>query len=74
MINSRTPTHNAIKRRYQTYFLGPLKLDRSVVEEADGKMEFAAAMLDSIFTEPTQVAEEIKTTHFNARWGFLSTT
>lgn len=67
MIVSRTPTHNAIKRRYQTYFLGPSVLHGSVVEKADRKMEFAATSLDPIFTKPSEVAEEIRNTHFIAR-------
>jgi hypothetical protein len=63
--NLRTPTPNAIKKRYETYFLGLRQSDGSLVELADSRMDSAARGRPRPI--PSVLAEEIKETYFSRR-------
>jgi hypothetical protein len=65
VINLRTPTSNAIKKRYETYFLGLRQSDGSLVELADSSMDSAARGRPR--PEPSELAEEIKNNYFLRR-------
>lgn len=65
VINLRTLTPNAIKKRYETYFLGPRQSDGSLVEQADSRMDSAASSRPR--PTPSELAEEIKNTYFLRR-------
>jgi hypothetical protein len=67
VIYPRTPTGNAIKKRYETYFLGPGQLDGSLVELADTRMDRAASIRPR--PTPSELAVEIKNTYFARRYG-----
>jgi len=61
----RVPTGNAIKKRYETYFLGPGELDGSLVELADAMMD--KAMFEGPKLGASELAEAVKNTYFAKR-------
>jgi hypothetical protein len=61
----RVPTGNAIKKRYETYFLGPGELEGSLVELADAMMD--KAMFEGPKLGPSELAEAVKNTYFAKR-------
>jgi uncharacterized protein YgfB (UPF0149 family) len=69
MVNSRKPVFNAVKKRYETYFLGGVGLgesSRSLVELGDTMMDLAA--MKQLRHTPSQLAEDIKSFYFSNRY------
>jgi hypothetical protein len=65
LFNVRTITPNGIKKRYETYFLGPGQFDGSLVELADSHMDSAAMGRPKPI--PSELAKEIRENYFSKR-------
>lgn len=65
--DSRIPTGNAVKKRYEKYFVGqvdPGEAGTSLVELGDTMMEIAATGLRRT---PSAIAEDVKGNYFKRR-------
>jgi hypothetical protein len=71
MITTRTPVGNAIKKRYEIYFLGKLETGESrsvsLVELGDAIMDLAS--MKQLILTPSELAEEVKNSYFKKRYG-----